>query len=154
MRLFLIFSIVLLIGCGKEREVVKPEIQTQESYQRVGSPTQGGQIFERQINITASEFSTLFQACIKSKAIELWEDDIPIFIVRNIAGEGNLILYCGGISSIEFDHMGIKIQGKKILGPQQPAIANASGWTDTERKLNLLLEACREHGLIDRLSEN
>jgi len=150
MRFLLILSIILLIGCGEEREIVKPTVQVQKSYQKVGSPTQGGQIFDRQINIIAEEFSTLFQACIKSKAIELWEDDSPVFIVRNVGGQGELILFYGNVESISLRPLAISIEGEQVLGPQQPAIENASGWTDTQRKLNLLLEACREHGLIAR----
>jgi len=52
-------------------------------------------------------------------------------------------------SYIKTDDM-FKVGANQVVGPQQPAIEDASGSADTERKLNLLLEVCREHGLIAR----
>jgi len=62
-----------------------------------------------------------------------------------------MLIDSNGNHKVELSNDGIlRINDEQVLGPQQPAIENASGQTDTERKLNLLLEACREHGLIAR----
>lgn len=42
-----------------------------------------------------------------------------------------------------------KIGGQRIVGPRRPAIADATGAGDVVAQLNLLLAACRDHGLIE-----
>ena len=46
------------------------------------------------------------------------------------------------------NHYAFDKNGVKILDVQQPAVANATGAGDVVAQLNLLLAACRAHGLI------
>ena len=45
---------------------------------------------------------------------------------------------------------GVHVAGHQVLGPQRPAIADATGPIDVVRQLNAALECLRAHGLIAR----
>lgn len=45
---------------------------------------------------------------------------------------------------------GVRIAGRQVLGPQRPAIENATGVDEVVARLNSILECLRAHGLIAR----
>lgn len=125
MRFLLILSIVFLMGCEKERNLiapVEPPYETDETIIGSGS-----------VKIIMGKYDTDVNIRFYTGNEET---------MRLVASHGN--------ATIEMVNGGFRIGGFQIIGPQQNAIADASGQTDTERKLNLLLEACRKHGLIAR----
>ena len=154
MRFLLILSIFLLIGCESNRQSGGP-LQTETSYSLSNAP---GVIYGvTDIRIISKN----------GNIIDLQGEGITLF---NVQGTETVFIY-GGQSQAPYIHLydpntgyckarisckdietagDYKIKGIQVLGPQLPAIEDASGSADTERKLNLLLEACREHGLIDR----
>ena len=152
MRFLLILSILFVLNCGKNDFLVpEVEAQTGEQEQELHSAEtielKGYDKFDKSLFLSGTGNIVLKRGS---------EERIIISIAE---GYGEILIYDNQMTPIVIlDYEGvrlffggrIKIDEKYVLGPQQQAIADASGPTDTERKLNLLLEACREHGLIAR----
>jgi len=164
MRFLLIFSIAILIGCEKEKELFTPTSAStaQESEKGVSQEIiLGGSNTYLRLGTTLGDHGLIYykdNEVVGSFYMDSQLEEAFLFL-REKNGWANLKLGYNGLvirdgnsdEAIRLKNNGtITIEGVQVLGPQQPAIEDASGQTDTERKLNLLLEACREHGLIAR----
>jgi len=148
---------LIFTGCGKKELQNEPEISDSVSYL---SPDSNKTIWPYwQLRICDFKNSQTFEAALNYAALNLSQNQLRSVSLANINQSGVLGLYKRDEQTVYLSFEGlylynefaiIKINNKQVLGPQQPAISDASGQTDTERKLNLLLEACREHGLIAR----
>ena len=154
MRFLLILSISILfvLNCGKN-DLLIPE-----------SAASGG------IKISTGSNRIEINKWGDIDALKSYCDGNAEFLLRSgvayfMAGGSSerVVISTNGIVVTSPAHMNTtnvyEVNGIQVVGAQQSAIEDASGQIDTEKKLNLLLEACREHGLIAQgeqlaLSEN
>lgn len=150
----LIILILFLIGCESDRPTDSP-LQAEASYSLTNVPgvvygetdiriiSKNGNIIDLQaegitlFNAQGTETVFIYGAQTKEPYIHLYDPNTGYCKAR---------ISCNGIETAG----SYKIKGIQVLGPQQPAIADATSPEDMVRKFNLLLEALRVHGIIVR----
>ena len=104
------------------------------------------------LNLGNSVLNSMNLAFYANQTIDFWfNGDSSTFetgIAATIKEDG--FMYDGnGVKMLDLiNHYVFDKNGVKILDVQQPVIANATGTDDVVAQLNLLLAACRAHGLI------
>jgi hypothetical protein len=104
------------------------------------------------LNLGNQVLNSMNLAFYADQKIDFWfngeNSTIETGIAATIKGDG--FMYDGnGVKMLDLvNHYAFDKNGVKILDVQQPAIANATGAGDVVAQLNLLLAACRAHGLI------
>ena len=104
------------------------------------------------LNLGNRVLNSMNLAFYADQKIDFWfngqNSTIDTGIAATIKGDG--FMYDGnGVKMQDLvNHYAFDKNGVKILDVQQPAIANATGPGDVVAQLNLLLAACRAHGLI------